>query len=83
MVWFVYMIETESGCLYTGITTDIERRFSEHCSNKKGAKYFRMHPAKKIVFSEKYLDKSSASKREFSIRKLSREQKMALLAAPD
>ncbi len=61
--WYVYIIETNSGKLYTGITTDVDRRFSEH-KNKKGAKYFRTEIPKKVVFIETYKSRPSASKRE-------------------
>ena len=47
--WFLYIIETESGSLYTGITTDVERRFEEHCGGLKGSKYLRVNKPKKVV----------------------------------
>ncbi|MFD2437858.1 GIY-YIG nuclease family protein [Modicisalibacter luteus] len=37
--WFLYMIETAAGALYTGITTDVERRFGEHCGSRRGARH--------------------------------------------
>ncbi|HBC56914.1 MAG TPA: GIY-YIG nuclease family protein, partial [Gammaproteobacteria bacterium] len=38
--WYVYIIECSDGAYYTGITTDLKRRFAEHAGNGKGAKFF-------------------------------------------
>jgi len=73
------MVEAENGHLYTGITTDLERRFSEHKSKQSGAKFFHSSPAKKLVYHEPRPDRSSASKREAAIKKLSRKRKIALI----
>tara|TARA_R110001592_G_scaffold60539_1_gene184156 strand:- start:12431 stop:12715 length:285 start_codon:yes stop_codon:yes gene_type:complete len=83
-LWFVYIIQTTCGKLYTGITTDIERRFQEHCdvyqgSNNKGAKFFRGHEPQKVIYSEEYIDRSSASKREYKIKSLSLSKKRNLI----
>jgi len=77
--WFVYMIEAENGNLYTGITTDLERRFAEHQSKQGGAKFFHSSAAKQMVFQEPHPDRSSASKREIAIKKLSRKAKIDLI----
>lgn len=79
MTWFVYIIETTSGKLYTGITKDIERRFNEHLNSKKGAKFFRLNTPKKVVYEEKFKDRSEASKREWQIKQLSRKEKDNLI----
>ncbi len=79
MSWFVYIIETTSGRLYTGITTDIERRFKEHCSSKKGAKFFRSNTPKEVVYSEAFENRSLASKREWEIKQFSRAKKLELI----
>lgn len=78
--WFSYIIEAENGHFYTGITTDIKRRFSEHQSKQGGARFFHTSSAKKIVFQESHPDRSSASKREAAIKKLSRQEKKELIA---
>jgi putative endonuclease len=78
--WFVYIIEAENGQLYTGITTDLDRRFAEHQSGKSGARFFRTSPAKAIRYHEKQADRSAASKREAAIKKLSRQAKLQLIA---
>ena len=79
--WWVYVLLTESGRLYTGISTDIERRFAEHCDLKsaKGAKFFRTEKPIKIVYREQQPNRSEASKREASIKKLSRRAKCELV----
>ncbi|MDC9725927.1 MAG: GIY-YIG nuclease family protein [Gammaproteobacteria bacterium] len=77
--WFVYMIEAENGKLYTGITTDLARRFSEHKTKQGGARFFHTSSAKKMVFHESHPDRSSASKRESAIKKLSRKAKIELI----
>lgn len=79
--WFVYMIRATDQSLYTGITTDVERRFAEHQSGRAGAKYFRGRSPEQVVLVESGYDRSSASIREAQIKKLSREQKLDLLAS--
>jgi len=78
--WFVYMIEADDGALYTGITTDVERRFGEHCDSKRGARYFRGRRPVAVVYQESGHTRSSASQREAAIKKLKRQQKQQLVA---
>jgi putative endonuclease len=80
-VWWVYMIRTSDGQLYTGITTDMQRRWREHCSGKGGARYFRTRRPQAICFLETHSDRSSASKREAQIKAFSKTSKEALVAA--
>ena len=76
------MVQTQGGRLYTGITTDTKRRFKEHCDGGKlGARFFRTDPAYAMVFVEAQPDRSAASKREFAIKKLTRQQKWELVEA--
>ena len=78
--WFLYIIKTEKGRLYTGITTDLARRFNEHLGDiSKGAKFFRSDKPEKIVYSEPHENRSSASIREAEIKRLSRKQKEDLI----
>lgn len=76
--WAVYLIRTEKDKLYTGITTDLERRFQQHASGR-GAKYFRSDKPVEMVYSEWHPDRSSASRREYEIKQLSRREKLALI----
>jgi putative endonuclease len=75
--WFVYMIEAENGRLYTGITTDTERRWLEHQSGK-GAKFFRSSPPKRFRLREGAFDRSTALRLESRIKRLPRAQKLEL-----
>lgn len=78
-MWYVYIIQTKSNKLYTGITTDLSRRFKEHQKKSKGAKFFRTDPAKKIVYYEEHENRSLASKREYAIKQMTRKQKEVLI----
>jgi putative endonuclease len=77
--WYVYIIRASDQSLYTGITTDVERRFAEHKSGRAGAKYFRGRSPEQLVLVESGYDRSSASIREAQIKKLTREQKLQLV----
>ncbi len=81
MSWFVYIIQNDKGHLYTGITTDVERRFKEHSDSKKGAKFFRGRVPVEVVFRKKFKDRSSASKFEAQVKKLKRTQKIELITS--
>lgn len=76
--WYVYIIETESSKLYTGITNNLDKRFEKHKSGK-GAKFFRIDKPLKIIYTEIYETKSQALKREFGIKKMSKKEKMELI----
>ena len=76
--WKVYILEAEDGSLYTGITTDVARRFNEHCHQQKGARYFRGRQPLGIVYVEAGHNRSSALQREAAIKRLNRKQKLTL-----
>ena len=78
--YFVYLIQCEDKSIYTGITTDLERRFKEHQDNA-GGNYTRAHKVKKILFSEKHIDRSNASKREAEVKSWPRKKKLALISS--
>lgn len=81
-LWWVYIIQTQGGRFYTGITTDIERRFSEHKGEKggsRGAKFFRLDPPDAVVYRQSYLSRSYASKEESRIKRLPLAKKKALI----
>ena len=77
--WYVYILECADTSLYTGITTDIERRLHEHNFTKKGAKYTANRRPVSLSYSERHDDRSSASKRESQIKTLTRKQKLDLV----
>ncbi len=74
------MVQCADNSLYTGITTELERRVKEHNESEKGAKYTKVRRPVHLVYSEKHPDRSTASKREYEIKKkMSREEKLNLL----
>ncbi|HDY86466.1 hypothetical protein LCGC14_0526590 [marine sediment metagenome] len=77
--WFVYIVEAENGHFYTGITTDLARRLTEHQTKQGGARFFHTSAAKQMVYQEPHPDRSSASKREAAIKKMSRKAKITLI----
>lgn len=77
MIWHVYILECRGGSLYTGVTTDLERRFKEHCA--KTAHYTSYNPPKQIVYQEPFDSKSDAFKREAEIKRWTRKMKLALI----
>lgn len=79
VTWFVYIIQNEKGHYYTGITTDLVRRFKEHAGSKKGAKFFNTGAPVEMVFSKKFANRSLASKFESSVKKLTRKEKILLI----
>jgi putative endonuclease len=78
--WSLYIIEASDTSLYTGITTDVERRFAEHLQGPKGARYFNGRSPLKVIYREDGHDRASASRREAEIKKLSRRAKQQLIA---
>ena len=80
MNWHVYIILCSDDTLYTGITTDIERRMRQHADGS-GAKYFRGRQPKELLYLEGGHDRSSASKRELSIKGLKRTEKQLLASS--
>jgi len=77
-MYFVYILECKNKTLYTGITTDLKRRFDEH-KKGVGARYTRAHKPAAIVYIERKRNRSSASKREAEIKSWSRKKKMLLV----
>jgi putative endonuclease len=76
--YFVYLIECGDQSIYTGITTDVPRRFKEH-KNGKGGHYTSSRQVVKVLYTEKSKNRGEALKREAEIKKLSREQKLNLV----
>jgi len=58
-MWFVYVLLCDGGSLYTGVSSDPQKRFLEHQTGK-GARYTRMHKPQKIIHLEKFLTKGAA-----------------------
>ncbi|MBS0194912.1 MAG: GIY-YIG nuclease family protein [Proteobacteria bacterium] len=77
MGWFVYLIECRDGSIYTGIATDVARRYAQHVAGT-GARYTRAHPPLRLLGSFAQPDRSSALKAEHAMRRLRPEAKRAL-----
>jgi putative endonuclease len=77
-MFYVYILECSDGTYYTGYTTDVERRIRTH-NKGKGAKYTRGRLPVKLVYSESLDSKSLALRREWYIKRLSRQQKINLI----
>ena len=76
--WKLYMLRCRDGSLYTGITTDVEKRLEAHRSGK-GAKYTRGRGPLELVYQEECVDHSTALKREIEIKALTKEGKLNLI----
>jgi len=76
--WQVYIILCSDNSLYTGISSDVERRMQQHAS-QRGARYFRGRQPQQLVYLESGHDRSSASRREAAIKKLRRPDKERLI----
>lgn len=78
--WYLYLVQLASGQLYTGITTDVDRRFAEHQSGSaKAARCLRGKGPLKLVFSCPAGDHSQALRLEHQVKKLTRSQKLNLV----
>ena len=78
--WYLYLIRVKNGNLYTGIATDVERRFSEHVAGgKKGAKYLRGRRPLKLVFRQKIGSRSQALKTEAAVKKMPKAEKEKMI----
>lgn len=78
-MWWVYMLRCGDGSLYTGTAADVDRRLAVHQSGK-GAKYTRSHLPVEVVYREALPDRSTALRRECAIKRLSRAEKLDLIA---
>lgn len=72
--WFLYVLECSDGSLYTGIAVDVEKRFAMHLSGK-GARYTRSRPPLRILAVTQHEDRSSASRAEHAVKKLTLDKK--------
>ena len=79
-MYYVYIVQCADETLYTGIATDLERRIDEHNHSDKGAKYTRARRPVTLVYHETFKDRSTASKREYEIKKrMSRTEKLEMV----
>ena len=78
LMYYIYLIKCKDKTLYTGITTDIQRRFKEHSLGKGGA-YTRSKKVERVLYTEPYENRSSALKRESEIKGWTRQKKLNLI----
>ena len=81
-MWFVYVLLCKDGTFYTGITNNLEKRFSEHKSGK-GGRYTRSHEPLKMIYSEQLANQSEVLKRESEIKSWSKKEKIKNLKLMD
>lgn len=81
--WHTYILECRDGSLYTGVTTDVERRVAEHNGTPRGARYTRGRRPVVLVYSEAHGDRQAACRAEARIKRLSRPAKQQLIATHD
>ncbi|NML35200.1 GIY-YIG nuclease family protein [Paraburkholderia antibiotica] len=79
MAWFLYLLECSDGSVYTGIATDVAARFDKHV-NGTGARYTRSRKPVRVLASFELADRSSASKAEYWVKRLTPTDKWALAA---
>jgi len=78
--WYVYVVECADGSLYTGITTEVQRRILEHNYSFKAAKYTRSRRPVRLVYKKEFANRSEASKEEYRIKRLTRQKKLELIS---
>lgn len=78
IMYYVYLMRCKDGTIYTGITTNVKRRFEEH-KNGRGGHYTSSHKVEKILYTEKYETRGEALKREAEIKRWHREKKQKLI----
>ena len=82
-IYYTYMIRCEDNSIYTGITTDLKRRFFEHCTKQKeAAKYTKRHQVKFLEIAWMSKDRKLASKMEYHIKRLHKTEKEKLVNNP-
>lgn len=81
-IWYLYILRCGDGTLYTGITTDVNKRLSVHRSGK-GAKYTRGRQPLELVYRESCENHSQALKREWEVKQLTRQEKETLIAGAE
>ncbi|WP_299871722.1 GIY-YIG nuclease family protein [uncultured Cocleimonas sp.] len=77
--WFVYMLRCSDNSLYTGVTTDVERRLKEHNEEKAGAKYTRVRRPVSLVYEEAAESRSAACQREYQLKQLKKSDKESFI----
>ena len=82
-MWYLYVVKCADSTLYTGITTNVDRRINEHNHTKRGAKYTRGRRPVILLSYALFRNRSDASKAEYSFKQLSRKNKLKACEGPD
>lgn len=78
--WLLYVVRCADDTLYTGVTTDLERRLQEHNTSSRGSKYTRTRRPVVVVYSEAHVDRSSAQKAEHQFKKMAKAMKEKVIS---
>jgi len=78
-MWYMYVVECNDASWYAGITTDLDRRVTEHNGSTKGAKYTKTRRPVQLIYSNKFNDRSAACKAEAAFKKLKRPEKKSYI----
>lgn len=82
--WFLYLVRCRRGTLYTGITTDVQRRFAEHqAGGARAARYLRGKGPLQLVYTMSAGSKAQAAVLEYRVKRLSRTEKLRLIAGDE
>lgn len=81
--YFVYLVECKDKTIYCGYTNNLDKRINNHNNSIKGAKYTKNRRPVRLIYFESFDNKSSALKREHFIKKLTRDEKLNLIAKRD
>lgn len=77
--WYLYVVQCSDGTLYTGVSTDIDRRVREHNGSKRGAKYTKTRRPVRLVWSKEFNNRSEAQSAEYNFKKLFHKQKWEII----
>tara|TARA_R100001082_G_C4330788_1_gene145535 strand:- start:687 stop:950 length:264 start_codon:yes stop_codon:yes gene_type:complete len=77
--WYLYVVQCSDGTLYTGVTTDTDRRINEHNTSPRGAKYTKTRRPVKLVYKRRYANRSEAQSAEYEFKKMLRGQKIQII----
>jgi predicted GIY-YIG superfamily endonuclease len=82
MAWFLYVLRCGDGTLYTGVTTDVERRLAEHAAGR-GARYLRGRGPLVLLRAWEYPDERAAKRAEARVKRFPRTRKLSMVAASE
>jgi len=82
-VWYLYVARCNDDTLYTGVTTDLQRRINEHNTSLKGAKYTKTRRPVELAYFKIFKDRSTAQKAEYKFKRLTRTQKLKIIKFND